>query len=116
MMEQTNTGKGHRDIVFVTGINHIIVTDRTAGLGDILNAGPVSPFDVVAKGEESVGAQSDSAQGFQPFFLFLSGKRLRLHGEKLLPDTVSQHIHVIVGNINVDGIIPVGTADVLLEG
>ena len=44
MMEQTNTGKGHRDIVFVTGINHIIVTDRTAGLSDILNAGPVSPL------------------------------------------------------------------------
>ena len=57
MMEQAHTGEAHHHVVFVAGVNHVIVPDGAAGLGHILHAAAVGALDVVAKGEEGIGAQ-----------------------------------------------------------
>ena len=49
-------GKGNCHIVLVRRFDHMIVTDGAAGFRHILYAAAVSPFDVVAEGEESVAA------------------------------------------------------------
>ena len=54
MVEQSDVGEGHRDAVFVAGLDDIIVADGTAGLCDILHAALVGTLNVVAEGEESV--------------------------------------------------------------
>ena len=38
MVEQTNTGECHRHSVFIAHIDHIVVTDRSTRLCDILYA------------------------------------------------------------------------------
>ena len=54
MVEEAHAGEGHGDAVFVAGGYHVVVTNRTAGLGNILHAALVGAFDIVAKGEEGV--------------------------------------------------------------
>ena len=58
MVEQTNTGECHRHSVFVAHIDHVVVTDRSARLRDILYAALVGAFDIVAEREEGVRAES----------------------------------------------------------
>ena len=56
MMEQPDPGKRHDHAILVGGGNDLVVTDGTAGLGDVLHAGLPGALHVVAKGEEGVGA------------------------------------------------------------
>ena len=56
MVEQSDTRKRHSDIVLVAGLDNVVVTDRAAGLRDVLNARFVGSFDIVAEGEERVRA------------------------------------------------------------
>ena len=55
-MEQADAGKAHGNVVFVTGFNDIVITDGTTGLGNIFHATSVGTLNVVAEGEESIGA------------------------------------------------------------
>ena len=116
MMEQTHAGKRHGNAVFVAGFDNVVVPDGAARLGNEFHAAAVRALDVIPKGEERIRAEGNAGHLVEPGALFLPGKRLRLHGEKLLPDTVSQHIHVIVGNINVNRVIAVRAADVFHKG
>lgn len=52
MVEQTNTGECHRHSVFIAHIDHIVVTDRSTRLCDILYAALVGTFDIVAERED----------------------------------------------------------------
>ncbi len=54
MVEQTHAGKGHRNAVFVAGLDDIVISHRAAGLGNELHATLMGAFDIVAKGEESI--------------------------------------------------------------
>ena len=54
MVEQTNTGECHRHSVFIAHIDHIVVTDRSTRLCDILYAALVGTFDIVTEREESI--------------------------------------------------------------
>ena len=56
MVEQSDTGERHSHIVLVAGLNNVVVSDRTAGLSNILNAGTLCSLDIVAEREERVGA------------------------------------------------------------
>ena len=53
-MEQAHMRHGHGDVVLVTRLDDIVVTDGAAGLGDILHAALVGALDVVAEGEEGI--------------------------------------------------------------
>ena len=57
MMKQPDPRKRHNHMILVAGLNHMVVPDRAAGLGNILYAAFVGPLDIVPKGEEGVGAQ-----------------------------------------------------------
>ena len=74
------------------------------------------PLDVVPKGEERVRPQRHTGELFQPFLLFLSGKGFRLGFKEVLPDAVCQYVHIIVGNVYVNGVVPVCPLDALLKG
>ena len=53
-MEQTYPCKCHRYTIFITSIDHMIVTNGTACLCDIFDTAFMSTFDVVTEGEESI--------------------------------------------------------------
>ena len=56
-MEQPQAAEGHGDTVLVTGVDDLLVADGAAGLDDGGHAGAAGALDVVAKGEECIGAQ-----------------------------------------------------------
>ena len=72
-------------------------------------------LDVVREGEEGVRAQGHALHLVQPGPLFLSGKYRRFYLEDLLPCAFCQHIHVLFPNININGVVPVRSADAVYK-
>ena len=116
MVEQAHAGEGHDDAAVITFFDDQVVTDGAAGLSNVLNTGSGGTFDIIAEGEESVGAKGHILTAGQPGLLILLGQPLRLAGEVVLPDAVGADILLVAVDIAVDHIIPVGTAQVLTEG
>ena len=54
MVEQTDTGEGHGDAVFIAGHNDMIVADRATSLGDELHTTLMGTLDIIAEGEEGI--------------------------------------------------------------
>ena len=54
MMEKPDVRHGHCYPVFVAGLDHVVVADGAAGLGDIGDAASGGSLDIVAEREESV--------------------------------------------------------------
>ena len=73
MMEQAHAGEGHGDAVLVGGGDDVVITDRAAGLGNVLHAALAGAFHVVAEGEERIAAHSHAGLQYLPlrFPLFL---------------------------------------------
>ena len=115
VVEQSHVSEGHGHIVLVAGLDDIVVTDAAAGLCDILHAALVSTLDVVTEGEESVGAQAYVGVLGDPFLLLCTGENGWLLGEELLPCAVAQHVVVLFAEVDVDGVVAVGTTDARLE-
>ena len=113
MMEQADAREGHGDVVFVAGFDDMVVAHRSAGLGHESYAAFVGTFDVVAKGEEGVRAERYALVEGYPFLLLFAGEHFGFFGEELLPLAVAQDIHVVVRDIDVDGVVAVSTADLL---
>lgn len=113
MMEQADAREGHGDVVFVAGFDDMVVAHRSAGLGHESHAAFVGTFDVVAKGEEGVRAERYALVEGYPFLLLFAGEHFGSFGEELLPLAVAQDIHVVVRDIDVDGVVAVSTADLL---
>jgi len=55
-------------------------------------------------------------QGVHPGLLFVAGQGRGAAGEELLPHAVAQHVHVVVRDVDVDGVVAVGAADIGPEG
>lgn len=53
MVEQAHMREAHDHIVQVASVNHVIIANRTAGLGDVGHAGAVRTLDVVANGKNA---------------------------------------------------------------
>ncbi|CAN4039645.1 acetyl-CoA carboxylase, carboxyltransferase subunit beta, partial [Dysosmobacter welbionis] len=115
VVEQPHPCKRHHHAVFVGCFNDMVVPDGTAGLNDVLDAGFSRPLHIIAEGEEGVGAACDAGEGCDPVFFLLRRQRIGAHGEGLLPDALRQHVLILVGEIYVDGVIPVRAANVLHE-
>lgn len=77
MMEEAQAGHGHSNPILIARFDDIVVADRTAGLGDVIDAAAMSSFDVVAKGEESVAAEGYAVELSNPDLLFFPCKGLR---------------------------------------
>ena len=70
-------------------------------------------LDVVAEGEECVRTQAHSRVTGYPFLLFLQSEHFRLLRKELLPYAVGKHVVVVFRNVNVNGIVTVGTTNSL---
>ena len=56
MMEQPQMGERNSHVVFIRRFNHMVVADGAAGFRHVLYAAAVSPFNVVAEGEEGIAS------------------------------------------------------------
>lgn len=113
MVEKTNAGEGHGNIVFVAGEDHIVIAHRTACLCDIFDATLVGALNIVAKGEECVRTEADIGVLTYPVFFLIHGERLRLAGEELLPYSVPQDIIVLLTDVDINGVVAVGATDIV---
>lgn len=85
MVEQADARECHRHLKAVAGVDHVIISNRAARLGDILHTAAVRALNIVAKREERIRAKRNAIERFQPRLPLLAGERLRLHSEELLP-------------------------------
>ncbi|CAN3999461.1 Site-specific integrase, partial [Dysosmobacter welbionis] len=115
VVEQPHPCKRHHHAVFVGCFNDMVIPDGTAGLNDVLDAGFSRPLHIIAEGEEGVGAACDAGEGCDPGFFLLRRQGIGAHSEGLLPDALRQHVLILVGEIYVDGVIPVRAANILHE-
>ena len=115
-MEQTHTREGHGNAVFVAGLDDIVVANAAAGLCNVFHATLVGTLDVVAEGEEGIGTETYLRVLGNPRFLFLAGEGFGLCLEELLPGAVAENIIVVVGDIYIDSVVTVGTADIVDKG
>ena len=54
MVEKSHVGERHRHAVLVAAVDHRVIADGTAGLGNVFHTALIGAFNVVAEGEESV--------------------------------------------------------------
>jgi hypothetical protein len=116
VVEESDVCHGHRDVVFIAGLDDIVVADGAASLGDVFHATLVRALDVVAEGEEGVGAESHIGVLGNPLLLLRACERLGLLSEVLLPGTVAEHVVVFLREVDVDAVVAVGAADMVFEG
>ena len=112
-MEQTDACECHRHSVLIADFDHIVVTDRSARLCDIFYAALVCALDIVAEREEGVRSESHILHLVEPCALLLLCEYRRLLSEDLLPLTLSENIHILVPDINVNGVVAVRTFDLV---
>ena len=93
----------------------MVVTYAAACLCNIFYAALVRTLNVVAEWEERVRTECDTRILGNPLLAFLTCQRLWTFREELLPYAILQHIFILVRNLNVDGVVTVGTADAFLE-
>ena len=91
----------------------MVVADAAAWLGNVLHARLSGALNIVAEGEERVGADRHARLRGDPRLLFLHAQNLGLYLEDGLPDAVSQNVLVLIREIDVDGIVTVGTAGIV---
>ena len=72
MVEKTHSSECHNHTVIVASLDNYVITDRTAGLGNIGNTGFFSAVDIVTEREESIGADRNTCNGIKVSSLFFS--------------------------------------------
>ena len=75
----------------------------------------MSTLNIVAEWEESITTYRYTLVLCNPSLLLLAGQWLRLLCKELLPNAVLQYILPLIRDVNIDGIVAVGTTDLLLE-
>ena len=114
-MEQPYARERHGNAVLVTGFYDIVVAYAAASLSNKLYAALVGTLDVVAEGEESIGAEANACVLSQPCLLFLACEYSRLYLEDTLPLALAENVLVLVADVNVDSVVAVCTADIINE-
>lgn len=57
MVKQPYTCECHCDTIFVTCVDHMVVTDGATSLCNIIYAAFMCPFYIVTEGEKGIGTQ-----------------------------------------------------------
>ena len=70
---------------------------------------------IVPEGEERIAAHGNTGLGRNPFLFLLGCKGFRLHLKFGLPYTFPQHILILIGQVHVNGVVPVRTAEGIQE-
>ena len=116
MVEQPHSSKGHNHVVLVAFFDDQVIPNGTAGLGHVAHTGLEGPLDVVREGEEGIRAQGDVLPGGQELPLLFLGQGLRTLGKVVLPNALGADVLFVAVDIAVNYIVPVGPAQVRLEG
>ena len=117
MVEQTHSGECHGHAVAITALDNVAVALGAAGLCDISYAALAGAVDIIGEGEEGVGAQGDIGDLRQPCGLLLLGEGIGTNGENVLPCAVAENVvRIGGGDIQIDSVVAVGSADVGTEG
>jgi len=109
MVEKSHSRHSHRHAVLIADLDDVIVSDRSAGLRDNGNAALLRSFDIITEWEERVGAQRNACNSVKVCSLLCLCEGLGLSGKECLPNAVSEDVIALVGDINVDSVISVGT-------
>ena len=72
-------------------------------------------LNVISEREECVTAESNVLQLCNPSLFLFASQRFRFFGEEVFPYAVSQYIFIIIGDVNVDGVVAVGTTDAVFK-
>ena len=115
MMKQSYPCECHSDTVFIAGLNHIVVSNRAAGLGNVFYSALMGALDVVAKRKEGIAAERYLAILRYPIAFLFTCQWGRTGIEKLLPNAFCQHVIVVFADVNVNGIVAIGPSDVGFE-
>ena len=117
MMEKSESRKCHGNAVAITSLYDKIVANRAAGLGNIGNTAACGTLNIITEGEECVAAYACALAGAEILLLFLSGEGLGTGGEEVLPDSVGKQVFLcLIGQINVNGIVALGSSHCVEEG
>ena len=111
MVEQTCPCHAHCHAEAVTCVNNLTVTDGAAGLNNIGYAALLTSFDIVTEGEESIGSEGYACDCVKVCSLFFSCKGSGLFCEEFLPLSVSKDFVCIVGKVNVNAVVSLGSAE-----
>ena len=57
MVEQSSASQSHHHAIFITRLNHHIITDGATGLRDVAYAALLGAVDAVTEGEECIRAK-----------------------------------------------------------
>ena len=116
MMEQSNACECHCDAVLVASHDDVVVADAATGLCNILHTALVGALHIVAEWEEGIATKADASILGYPGLFLLSAEGLWLFCKELLPFALGKYIHIVVADIDVDGVVSVGTANARNEG
>ena len=87
----------------------MVVAHAATCLCHILHTALVGTLYVVAEGEEGIAAQTHAGVLCQPLLHLLLGERFGALGEELLPFAVAQNVLALGTDVDVNGIVAVGT-------
>ena len=113
MMKEADARHGHGDIIFITGCDNMIITDRAARLRNIGHAAAMSSFDIVAEREKRIAAESHAAQLFKPRLFLVPRERFGTVRKYGLPHAVGKNVLIIIGNIYINRIVALRAADIV---
>ena len=116
VVEEAHAGKAHRYAILIAALDNYVVTDRSAGLCDVLNAALLCALDVIAEREECIRAECHAVDGVEVGALLLAGKGSGLLGEVLLPVALSANVLLVLVDISVNYVISVRSAESGFEG
>ena len=116
MVEQSHSGEAHCDSVFVAGFDYVFIANASAGFCYIGNTAAARSFNVVSEGEECVGRKSYAGDRVEICLLFFLCQLFRTGSEVVLPYVVAQHVLILFGDVNVDYVVSVGSAEGGKEG
>lgn len=96
-------------------INHILIAFGASWLRDIFYAASKSPFDIIAEREKRIGAKRNTGVFRKPGMFFFGSEYRRLLRKCFCPYIIAQYVHIIISDVEVDGVVPVCPFDVITK-
>ena len=116
VVEESHAGKGHGDTVLIAAIDHNVVTDRSARLGDVGNTAAARALNVIIEWEEGVATDRNTGDRGKVCLFLCRGEGFGALCEVFLPKSLVKNVLRLIRDINVDDVIAVGATKSGEEG
>ena len=93
----------------------MVVTNTSTSLCYIFYTTLIRTLNVVAKWEESIRTECNTCVLSNPLLAFFTCQRLWTFCEELLPYTILQYIFILIRDVDIDCVISISTANILLK-